>query len=107
MIKALRTKPALVFLPYAANVALYLFLVMRGARGTGIFISAVMAAGGLGFLYLMLKKGFVLGRGQRYSVDGKPRAFWASAVLCFCWYLMVTFVAVAFYFQDRARGIIS
>lgn len=107
MTKTLRAKPFLVFLPYVANVGLYLFLLLRGARGTGIFISALMAAGGLTFLYLIIKKGFVLGRGARYSVEGEPKAFWASAALCFCWYLVVTLVAVAFYVQDRARSLIN
>jgi hypothetical protein len=105
--KALKAKPSLVFLPYAINVGLYLYLLLRGARSTGIFISALMAAGGLLFLYLTLKKGFVLGRGARYSIDGEPRAFWASAAFCLCWYLVVTLAAVAFYFQDRARGLIN
>ncbi|MBI2517371.1 MAG: hypothetical protein HYV95_10705 [Opitutae bacterium] len=104
MTKALRSKPSLVFLPYIANVGLYLFLQLRGARGTGIFISALMAAAGLVFLYLIIKKGFVWGRGARYSIDGDPRAIWASAGFCFCWYLVVTLAAVAFYFQDRAPG---
>ncbi|MBI5425290.1 MAG: hypothetical protein HZA32_14520 [Opitutae bacterium] len=107
MTKTLRAKPSLVFLPYIANVGLYLFLLLRGARGTGIFISALMAAGGLTFLYFIIKKGFVLGRGGHYSIDGKPNAFWTSAALCFCWYLVVTLVAVGFYFQDRALGIIN
>ena len=107
MAKALRAKPSLVFLPYAGNVALYLFLLVRGARVTGVFISAIMAAVGLLFIYLTIKKGFVFGRGARYSIDGTPRAFWASAAFCFVWYLVVTLAAVGFYFQDRMRGIIN
>lgn len=107
MTKALRAKPALVFLPYLGNVALYLLLLMHGARATGVFISAIMSATGLVFIYLTIKNGFVFGRGRRYSVDDQPRAFWASAVFCFLWYLVVTFIAVGFYFQDHFRGIIA
>ena len=106
--KALRATPSLVFLPYAGNAALYFFLLVRGARGAGVFISAIMAAVGLLFIYLMLKQGFVVGRrGTRYSIEGEPRAFWSSAAFCFVWYLLVTLAAVGFYIQDRARGRIS
>jgi hypothetical protein len=108
MINALRAKPSRVFMPYAGNVALYLFLLARGARGAGILISAIMAAAGLLFIYGMLKQGFVVGRrGGRYTIDGAPGAFWASAIFCFVCYLLATFAAVGFYFQDRGRGLIS
>jgi hypothetical protein len=105
--KALRAKPSLVFLPYVGNVALYLFLLIHGARAAGIFISAIMAATGLVFIYLTIKNGFVFGRRRRYSLEDQPKAFWASAAFGFVWYLLVTFIAVGFYFQDRFRGIIG
>ena len=107
MIKALRAKPSRVFLLYAANVVLYLLLLQRGARGTGVFISAVIAAAGLLFIYGMLKQGFVVGRrGRRYTIDGEPRAFWRSAFFCLVCYLLATLAVGGFYFQDRARGLI-
>ena len=108
MIKAIRARPALVFVPYIGNVALYLFLRTHGARWTGIFISAIMAVAALLFIYGMLKQGFVVGRrGGRYPIDGEPKGFWASAVFCFVLYMVVTLAACGFYFQDRARGLIS
>jgi hypothetical protein len=107
MIKALRAKPSLVFLLYAGNIALYVFLLLRGARGSGVFISALMAFVGLVFLYLCIKSGFVLAQGgRRESVDSTPRAFWASMAFVFVWYVVVTLFAVALYIQDQVRGII-
>lgn len=100
MTSLLRARPSLVFVPFVANVALYGWLLSHGARFTGVFISAVMAAGGLVFLFLCLRSGFVLGRRERYSIDQQPRQFWSSMALVVGWYFLVSFFAVCLYLKD-------
>jgi hypothetical protein len=96
----LRQYPQVVFSPYILNVALYLWLLTHGARFKGVAISAVLAVGGLWFVFLCVRGGFVMGHGRTETVEGQPRSFWASMVLIFGIYLFFTAAAVVLYLQD-------
>jgi len=89
----------LLFVVLPSNLALLAFLGIKTRPAVAI-ISSVMTLGGLGFLYLVLKHGFVLGRGVTYSIENNPRTYYANVAFVFGWYLVVVAFTVGLYLQE-------
>lgn len=82
-----------------ANLALLAFLGIN-TRPTVTIISSVMTLTGLGFLYLVLKHGFVFGRGVTYSIENNPRTYYVNVAVIFGWYLFVVAFTIGLYLQE-------
>jgi len=97
----LRKYPQAIFSPYSANLVLYGWLLAHGARSNGVFISALTSFGALGFIFLCVRGGFVMGGQGIVSVEKEPRSFWVWMIFAFVIYLVFTYGSVAIYLQDK------
>ena len=102
--RALRKHPELVFCSFGLNAGLSACLLAVGARLKIVIFGVIFSGAALGFVYLCLKHGFVLSKGERQSMEGNPRAFWQSMIACYVLYLVGTFFPIALHLQDLSRA---
>ena len=89
----------LLFVILPSNIGLLALLGIKTRLAVTI-PSSVVTLGALGFLYLVLKHGFVFGRGVTYSIENNARTYYANVALIFGMYLLAVAFTVGLFLQE-------
>jgi hypothetical protein len=90
----------LVFGPFFGNVGLIAFYWMSRGFGSYLVISTMVTIGWLGFILLVLSKGYVFGRsGMVISREDSPAKFNANMIFLFVGYALVVLLSYGLYRQ--------
>jgi len=82
------------------NVLLLVFFLAMTGPQKYILICGIVMFGSTGFIFLVLKNGYILRRGKTISIKTDPRKFYINIGLLIFIYLIVLLFSCLFYLQE-------
>ena len=82
------------------NVALMFFFALKTGIKTYLVPTCIVTFGAGGFIFLVLKHGFMISKGRYIRRNENPVQFYGDVVLLFVIYLVMLFMATCLYLQE-------